>query len=242
MITHYTANSHKELTELIETLRWEFMGDTLAFRGQKDASWKITSGLSRMSGFATSSDRKAFEQQQIADFLATNKDPIRQAPPDQFRQDWDQLIQLQHLGCATRLIDWSMDDTMATYFATEDPEVDGALFTIPALSNVCLDDELKYFDLYNLPKPMMVLTAMSGTLGKQYPGIRNMSHQMGKFFVSPLEDAHIPMEALPLCEGLITKTIITKEAKRDIRNSYKFNESFIYSHLAGKALSGEPSV
>lgn len=34
----YTVNSHEELVELIGQLRWNFIGNTLVFRRQEDAS------------------------------------------------------------------------------------------------------------------------------------------------------------------------------------------------------------
>lgn len=120
------------------------------------------------------------------------------------------------------------------YFATNNFEKDGALFSIPVFWNHRTWEELQDTDPYNLPEPMMITPVVSSSLGKEFPGLRNLTHQMGKFFVAPISYSHIPIEQLSICEGLISKIIITKEAKQDIRNSLGFDEAFIYSHLSSK--------
>ena len=135
MTPHYTVNSYNELIDVIEELRWESMGNTLVFRGHKDATWEITSTLNRVSGFKTCSDRKLFEQEQIRQFSVNNTEPLCVPPSNENLQAWYHLMQLQHLGCPTRLIDWSSNDFIATYFATEASDKDGAIFTIPGLCN-----------------------------------------------------------------------------------------------------------
>ena len=88
------------------------------FRGQADILWPLTPKAGRPE-FRNDND--------LGRFNAWRSRALAHGPlPD---NDWECLAIAQHYGLATRLLDWSCNPLIATYFAVnERPECDGAIY------------------------------------------------------------------------------------------------------------------
>jgi hypothetical protein len=88
------------------------------FRGQADISWPLIPKAGR-SEFRNGND--------LGRFYDWRKRAYAHGPlPD---NDWECLAISQHYGLATRLLDWSCNPLVATYFAVNEyPECDGAIY------------------------------------------------------------------------------------------------------------------
>jgi hypothetical protein len=88
------------------------------FRGQADISWPLIPKAGRPE-FRNGND--------LGRFHDWRKRAYAHGPlPD---NDWECLAISQHYGLATRLLDWSCNPLVATYFAVnEHPECDGAIY------------------------------------------------------------------------------------------------------------------
>jgi hypothetical protein len=116
------------------------------FRGQADISWSLTPKAGRPE-FSNGND--------LGRFSAWRKRAYAHGPlPD---NDWECLAIAQHYGLATRLLDWSCNPLIATYFAVnERPECDGVVYCfLPSLFIDCttlsIEEELDQVVVY-LPR------------------------------------------------------------------------------------------
>ena len=116
------------------------------FRGQADVSWPLIPKAGRPE-FRNGND--------LGRFNAWRKRAYGHGPlPD---NDWECLAIAQHYGLATRLLDWSCNPLIATYFAVnERPKCDGVIYCfLPSLFIDCtafsLQEELDQVVAY-LPR------------------------------------------------------------------------------------------
>lgn len=107
-----------ELSDFIKEISQDNDGKTNLYRGQKNAEWVIEASLFR----------RKYTKDKEADIY--NK--IRKYNFEELKKRdcyLDDLIDMQHYGAPTRLIDWSYNPLMSLYFAVAyDSSVDGKLF------------------------------------------------------------------------------------------------------------------
>ncbi len=113
-----TVDSINKLLEIVaeQTRRWQFAEDDQNrpwFRGHASLGWKLQpSGLrGRQWGKHTCQD----ENESFEEFLT--KAPALGAPESIRSNLWDGYFLMQHYGVPTRLLDWTENVLVATYFA-----------------------------------------------------------------------------------------------------------------------------
>ncbi len=128
----------EDINKFIEHISKDLQGNQInIFRGQRDVSWSLESVVFRENY----SDHKEKEIYEI----------ITKYNFDEFSNHesyFDELIQMQHYGIPTRLLDWSYNPLIALYFvvAYED-ETDGYIFQNTIDKNLIYSfnsDEFKY--------------------------------------------------------------------------------------------------
>jgi hypothetical protein len=93
-----------------------FGHQVVVFRGQKSIDWPLNPKLGRYQGFK-SKDR-SIEERNILSLFQQHAFPHLDFTPANL---WEWLAVAQHHGLPTRLLDWSRNPLVATYFAVEEP-------------------------------------------------------------------------------------------------------------------------
>ena len=106
-----TVNSFDELHRALEghsTRR-------TVFRGLKDVNYSLITSLGRMKWFVPMPARK--QERILFEKFKQRAVPALEFTP---QDEWDWLTLAQHHGLPTRLLDWTLNPLVATYFAVED--------------------------------------------------------------------------------------------------------------------------
>jgi hypothetical protein len=91
------------------------------FRGQANAAWKLIPKAGRDTHFLP-------DNRDLGRFNHWRKSAVAYFPSLPVN-DWECLALAQHHGLATRLLDWTFNPLVATYFAcAESPDTDGAVY------------------------------------------------------------------------------------------------------------------
>jgi hypothetical protein len=106
---------------LSEILAKDVLDERVLYRGQQDASWKLTPQIDRpaFKGYREEKGwpREMHEENILREFRKGVRPFISMAslPP------WEELALAQHHGLATRLLDWTSNPLVGLYFAVEAP-------------------------------------------------------------------------------------------------------------------------
>ena len=114
--------------------------ETYIYRGQSDGSWKVVSGVYRRieeSKRRAKFPKAAVENEEVLEYLTEKLNEARKRlTPYQISEiheinDINILVEMQHYGGATNLIDFSFNSLIALYFSSVDSyDVDGKIFCI----------------------------------------------------------------------------------------------------------------
>ena len=98
------------------------------FRGQSDYSWDLESSIDRASLEVSIDNKKQlFEKFCIYDF---RRNPHLYSNKDSIHSDFQILSLLQHYGSPTRLLDFSLSQYIAAYFAAINSNDDSSIYAI----------------------------------------------------------------------------------------------------------------
>ena len=135
------------------------------FRGLKSVDYELRTSLARMKWFV----EMPTEEQERFLFLRFQE---RAIPHLEFtpKDDWDWLTLAQHHGLPTRLLDWTLNPLVATYFAVEDHSFrgDSVLYAFEGSERVDVSQQANPLTLTSVRRffPRHItrrLTAQSGT-------------------------------------------------------------------------------
>ena len=136
----YSANSFKEIYEKVCELRQTyFKKDEIWFRGQGVSSWSLEPTLFR-------TDRGIAREQELFDTYKLLASKINLERND----EWLTLIDMQHYGIPTRLLDWTIDLGTALYFA-KTSAVKGSPMSLHLMNPRILNEISKKSDILLLP-------------------------------------------------------------------------------------------
>lgn len=206
------VNSFAELLSVFEKYNPKFT----FFRGVVDKSFELRTTASRMS---VKQDEIYKVEKAIFESFKQQAIPFLEFTP---RDEWEWLALAQHHGLPTRLLDWSKNPLVSTYFAVEkEPTKDAAIYVLTDRKEPI--DTKDYSDPLELPnnEPVRRYTPPHLT--------GRIISQSGIFTVH--NELH-----LPFYSDQIKKIIIPSRLKKSFREQlYKFgvHKASIYPGLDG---------
>lgn len=115
-------SSFSELHDALESLKSK---QNTIFRGQKDATWPILTSVGRLQPYRDVTPE--YMEKRLFQLFRESAVPHIVHEP---KSDWEWLALGQHHGLPTRLLDWSYNPMVATFFAVEnESDTDSAIYT-----------------------------------------------------------------------------------------------------------------
>ncbi|GAA4274725.1 FRG domain-containing protein [Aquimarina gracilis] len=205
----------KKFDELLEAFESQKAGQNFVYRGVSNSKYQLITSLGRCE----SAMGKPIERLEIrlTKLFKESSIPYLEHKPDN-ELEW--LAVAQHYGLPTRLLDWSYNPLVSTYFAVEsNPDNDSAVYILSGCSTIqdpYKTNPYKLDRVYKYRPP--------------YISAR-IQNQSGVFTVHNAPD--IPWE-----HDKLKKVVIPKELKPVIKKTlfkYGVNQRLIYPGLEGVA-------
>lgn len=198
--------------ELHETFSEYRKDNVWLFRGHSDSTWKLAPKVAR-SPYRENRDKIFFDswKRRAKEFLPTIHD------------DWTLLGIAQHHGLATRLLDWTYNPLVATFFAVQDfKDCDAAIFAYRDPYDVKVEEYTTLFEVEGIQK------------FKPNASARRITSQGGIFTIH--NPPHLDLEENLRQDCNLEKIIIDKSYRRELRfelNHYGINDVTIFPDLDG---------
>lgn len=190
--------------------------ERLLFRGEDSATYELRPKYGRLQKADKRNDRNV-EINLLNEFKRRAIPMLQRTPED----DWEWLGVAQHFGLATRLLDWTENPLIATFFATKwhSEECDRVLYALPENQFSDADIATSPFDIKDivLYRPKHISSRISA--------------QGGVFTVHPL-----PSD--PLNDERIKRWVIRKDCVIEINvtlMTYGINEAFVFQDMEALA-------
>lgn len=88
--------------------------DTGVYRGAANACWGLLTSLDRLGGVHPPHTKANLEEHILRNFVRYSRPHVTASPAN----EWELLVQAQHHGLPTRLLDWTYSPLVAAHFAT----------------------------------------------------------------------------------------------------------------------------
>jgi hypothetical protein len=211
------------------------------FRGEEDIAYTLRPKIARFG--RTEAELATIEPQLMNEFKLVLKQQglyahIREgflALP--FHEEWLFYEQAQHLGLATRFLDWTLKYEVALFFACKNlPQTDGKIHIYVPRSDVFQADRKgdNYANSapYNIAQPVFLnpYDFADDSSFKKF-GQRFRARQHGRFLVTPLKDAIVDMTQGLVQSSFFHTVTIQHSAKQEILNRIDVDEAITQETL-----------
>lgn len=161
--------------------------DSWAFRGHRDAQWKLETTFGREAKFDENGMSECGTHE---DLCRTERSAIRvfaRELPNEFRtsdlKNLDLLSMMQHYGSKTRLLDFTFSPLAALYFASTLSEKEFAIWAIK-LSTLCANSKCQTLDARILVDTESAETLLRGESTNETAGILVVQPKVGNIRLS----------------------------------------------------------
>jgi len=205
-----TIHNFKELFETFEDTK---IGQTVLYRGMTDSSYALKTSLGRCEPLNGKTILQ-LEKRIMKLFKESSISYLENKPQNEL--EW--LAIAQHFGLPTRLLDWSYNPLVATFFAVEENEnVDAVIYTFSGAETIQDSSKVKLTDL---DKVIRYRPPHISTRIQNQAGLFTLHNEPEKEFTHPR----------------LNKIIIPSKTKRSIKKSlfkYGISQKLIYPGLEG---------
>jgi len=205
----------KSFDKLLEAFESQNTGQNFIYRGVSDSKFQLITSLGRCES-ALGKPISRLETRLTKLFKESSIPYLEHRPNNEL--EW--LAVAQHYGLPTRLLDWSYNPLVSTYFSVESkPHTNSAIYVLSGFSTIQDPDKTNPYKLDKVYK-----------YRPPYISAR-IQNQSGLFTVHNTPD-------LPFEDDNIKKIIIPKELKAGIKKKlfkYGINQRLIYPGLEGVA-------
>lgn len=187
-----------------------FLEVPMIYRGMKDVRWELKPSVGRLYNYTLNLERH------MLDLFKTGARPYLNFEP---KNEWEWISIAQHHGLPTRLLDWTKNPLVATYFAVEEhTEIDSVVYVLPAPNIIPIQhfEPLDYYgdQLVFLPEHLT----------------RRIIAQQGQFTIHKSPNTSF--------NGWFRKIIIPSKIRQKIRHilsNYGINRASLFPDLDGLA-------
>ncbi|AXT59460.1 FRG domain-containing protein [Aquimarina sp. AD10] len=205
----------KKFDELLEAFESQKAGQNFVYRGVSNTSYELITSLGRCES-AMGKPIERLEARLIKLFKESSIPYLEHKPNNEL--EW--LAVAQHYGLPTRLLDWTYNPLVSTYFAVESTPInDAAIYILSGCSTIQIPDKTNPYKLDKVFK-----------YRPPYISAR-IQNQAGLFTVHNTPDT-------PFEHDKLKKVVIPKQLKSTIKKTlfkYGINQRLIYPGLDGVA-------
>ncbi len=194
------------------------------FRGHSLTSYELLPSISRKSN-----ENIQTQEKELLIKLRKNKDNYHFHTEPLFTEkenDWNLLIQAQHIDFKTRLLDWTMKWEIALWFAVENEihhDEDGAFYLFYVPNSIIIDNTERKGNFYkkdlNFLEKTFFINAPTFYTSKSTHNIAmtRRKRQWGLFTISPFDLVKQPLNEQVELKGIFHKITIPANSKIKIK-------------------------
>lgn len=221
-----------KITSVLEFMQWINESPKFdMYRGQLDAKWPLLPSIARYADHVKDSyDSVEAIERYLINWFERYSTPYKDYRPIPYVE---KLIDGQHYGLPTRLLDWTTNSLKALYFAVEKPEFDNTDGAVYGFTSTTWRDGTKYVKFDGERLDTFFPEFLNERIGAQEGCFTAFPLPTEGFRVFPLTKKNYPKDV-----SALEKIRIQAKSKAKIRfslNKLGINQRTIYPGLEGVA-------